>query len=62
MISGSLLWVLLAILNFLMLNVAGHPWSVTFAFGLWGAKIADFIGGLLKVKFTEAQIENISID
>ena len=36
--------VLLAILNFLMLNVAGHPWSVTFAFGLWGAKIADFIG------------------
>ena len=36
--------VLLAILNFLMLNVAGHPWSVTFAFGFWGAKIADFIG------------------
>ena len=35
---------LLAILNFLMLNVAGHPWSITFAFGLWGAKIADFIG------------------
>ena len=34
----------MAILNFLMLNVAGHPWSVTFAFGLWGAKIADFIG------------------
>jgi uncharacterized membrane protein YedE/YeeE len=36
--------ILLAILNFLMLNIAGHPWSVTFAFGLWGAKIADFIG------------------
>ena len=36
--------ILLAILNFLMLNIAGHPWSVTFAFGLWGAKIADFVG------------------
>ena len=36
--------ILLAMLNFLMLNIAGHPWSVTFAFGLWGAKIADFIG------------------
>ena len=36
--------ILLAILNFLMLNIAGHPWSVTFAFGLWGAKIASFIG------------------
>lgn len=36
--------ILLAILNFLMLNIAGHPWSVTFAFGLWGAKIAEFIG------------------
>ena len=36
--------ILLAILNFLMLNIAGHPWSVTFAFGLWGAKITSFIG------------------
>ena len=36
--------ILLAILNFLMLNIAGHPWSVTFAFGLWGAKIASFVG------------------
>ena len=36
--------ILLAILNFLMLNISGHPWSVTFAFGLWGAKIAHFIG------------------
>jgi len=36
--------IFLAILNFLMLNIAGHPWSVTFAFGLWGAKIADFVG------------------
>ena len=36
--------ILLSILNFLMLNIAGHPWSVTFAFGLWGAKIASFVG------------------
>ena len=27
-----------------MLQVAGHPWSVTFAFGLWGAKVANIIG------------------
>ena len=36
--------ILLAILNFFMLHAAGHPWSVTFAFGLWGAKIANIIG------------------
>lgn len=28
----------LAILNGVTLIVAGHPWSITFAFGLWGAK------------------------
>ena len=41
-----LLWgsVSLVIFSFLMLQVAGHPWSVTFAFGLWGAKIASFLG------------------
>ena len=27
-----------------MLQAAGHPWSVTFAFGLWGAKIASAMG------------------
>ena len=36
--------ILLAIFNFLMLHVAGHPWSVTFAFGLWGAKIINILG------------------
>ena len=35
---------LLVFFNFLMMQVAGHPWSVTFAFGLWGAKIAHFVG------------------
>ena len=41
-----LLWgsVSLVFFSFLMLQAAGHPWSVTFAFGLWGAKIASAIG------------------
>ena len=41
-----LIWgaVLLVFFNFLMMQVAGHPWSVTFAFGLWGAKMAHFVG------------------
>lgn len=32
--------VLLAVLALLVLLVAGHPWSITWAFALWGAKIA----------------------
>ena len=41
-----LLWgaVALALLNMCTLFVAGHPWSVTFAFGLWGAKVATLLG------------------
>ena len=41
-----LLWgsISLVFFSFLMLQVAGHPWSVTFAFGLWGAKMASFLG------------------
>lgn len=41
-----LLWgaVALALLNMFTLFVAGHPWSVTFAFGLWGAKVATLLG------------------
>lgn len=35
----------LALLNLMTLIVAGHPWSVTYAFGLWGAKIWAAIGG-----------------
>jgi uncharacterized membrane protein YedE/YeeE len=30
--------------NVLTLFVAGHPWSVTWGFGLWAAKIADAAG------------------
>jgi len=35
---------LLAVLNFLVLIVAGHPWSITWAFTLWGAKAAMALG------------------
>ncbi|HEY4201662.1 MAG TPA: YeeE/YedE family protein [Devosiaceae bacterium] len=36
--------VLLALLNIATLVVAGHPWSVTYGFGLWGAKVAQAVG------------------
>lgn len=36
--------VLLAVLAFLVLLVAGHPWSITWAFALWGAKAAIAFG------------------
>ncbi len=35
---------MLALLNIATLLLAGHPWSVTFGFGLWGAKIAQAVG------------------
>lgn len=34
----------LAILNFATLIVSGHPWTITWAFTLWGAKIAMLTG------------------
>ncbi len=34
----------LAFLNVVTLVVAGHPWSITFAFGLWGAKGLQAVG------------------
>ncbi|MFH1805314.1 MAG: YeeE/YedE family protein [Pseudomonadota bacterium] len=36
--------VLLAAMNIATLLIAGHPWSITFGFGLWGAKIAQAVG------------------
>jgi uncharacterized membrane protein YedE/YeeE len=41
-----LVWaaVALAILNIATLLIAGHPWSITYGFGLWGAKIAQSAG------------------
>jgi uncharacterized membrane protein YedE/YeeE len=35
----------LAVLNLATLYIAGHPWSITYAFGLWGAKIWSIVGG-----------------
>jgi uncharacterized protein len=35
---------LLALLNWATLLVAGHPWSITWAFTLWGAKAALALG------------------
>ncbi|MFD2238489.1 YeeE/YedE family protein [Aureimonas populi] len=35
---------MLAVLNVATLLLAGHPWSITYGFGLWGAKIAQALG------------------
>ena len=34
----------LALLNWLTVAIAGHPWSVTFGFSLWGAKVLGALG------------------
>jgi uncharacterized membrane protein YedE/YeeE len=34
----------LALLNIATLLIAGHPWSITYGFGLWGAKVAQGFG------------------
>ncbi len=34
----------LAALNFVTLALAGHPWTITWAFTLWGAKAATLLG------------------
>ncbi|WP_070987249.1 YeeE/YedE family protein [Halofilum ochraceum] len=41
-----LIWavVVLAVGNLAVLLLAGHPWGITFAFGLWGAKILQAVG------------------
>ncbi|MET3663001.1 YeeE/YedE family protein [Aquamicrobium ahrensii] len=36
--------VILALGNIVTLFLAGHPWSVTYGFGLWGAKAFEAIG------------------
>jgi hypothetical protein len=41
LLAGALL---LALLNLATLAVAGHPWSITWAFTLWAAKIASALG------------------
>ena len=34
----------LALLSWLSLMIAGHPWSITWAFSLWGTKVAQLLG------------------
>lgn len=41
LLAGGLL---LALLNFAVLAVSGHPWSVSFGYALWGAKLAQGLG------------------
>lgn len=41
LIAGA---VALAVLNFATLAIAGHPWTITWAFTLWGAKSAMLLG------------------
>ncbi len=42
-----LIWgsIALAILALMTLLITGHTWSITFAFGLWGAKLWQALGG-----------------
>ncbi|WP_053958196.1 YeeE/YedE family protein [Sulfobacillus thermosulfidooxidans] len=40
-VTGS---VILAFGNFLVLMLSGKPWGITFAYALWGAKIAEGLG------------------
>lgn len=35
----------LSLLGLVTLVIAGHPWSITFAFGLWGTKLWQALGG-----------------
>ncbi|MGC6390203.1 MAG: YeeE/YedE family protein [Alphaproteobacteria bacterium] len=46
--TGSWSWteagIILIILNLCTLLLAGHPWSVTYGFTLWGAKFAQIMG------------------
>ncbi len=41
-----LIWgaVLLALLNVATLGLAGHPWTISFGYTLWGAKVAAALG------------------
>ena len=43
---------LLALLNWATLLVAGHAWSITWAFTLWGAKAASLWDGTLRAVFS----------
>jgi len=37
--------IIIAVLNLFTMLLAGHPWSITYAFSLWGTKIWTALGG-----------------
>ena len=61
LILGS---VLLVFFNVLILQAAGHPWGITFAFSLWAAKIVQLIGidvsswAFWKLSYPSTALEN----
>jgi hypothetical protein len=55
--------VALALLNLLTLLVAGHPWSITWAFALWGAKILAAAGyDLDAVPFWQGEFQRAALE
>ena len=53
--------VMLAGLNFAVLLIAGHPWSITWAFSLWGAKFATLLGWSPGDGFWSGEFQRIAL-
>lgn len=54
--------VLLALLNLATVLVAGHPWSITWAFALWGAKALVAVGyDLSSVPFWSGEFQQAAL-
>jgi uncharacterized membrane protein YedE/YeeE len=54
--------VLLAVLNFATLGLAGHPWTITWAFTLWGGKTLQALGyDLATVPFWQGEFQQAAL-
>ena len=54
--------VVLAVLNALTLVLAGHPWGITWAFALWGAKALQAVGyDLTTVPFWSGEFQQAAL-
>lgn len=54
--------VVLAVLNALTLVLAGHPWGITWAFALWGAKALQAVGyDLSTVPFWRGEFQQAAL-
>lgn len=54
--------VLLALLNLLTLLLAGHPWTITWAFALWGGKALQAAGwDLASVPFWQGEFQQAAL-